>query len=205
MMARPRVVMMYEDSFSPAKTFGLHDFLVRCLRDELNDGDSITTAARAKREFEARPKNGASNLIAALEIDLPKIARANMDVIAIFDNDRIREQLNLQSCAPTEDVLAAITRRLKDGKERLHIEFLEKNAESVLRAALKCGGGTEFEAMAPEAIERKRPVARDIMFTRIVRSDRAFRDCIRSAVPSTKAIVVRMLTLFDKKSPTAVT
>ncbi|HLL55767.1 MAG TPA: hypothetical protein VK447_19555 [Myxococcaceae bacterium] len=149
-----KVCVLYEDSRGPRQGFGLHELVKACVFDAI-DGD------RPKFEEaleDCRPLKGAPALLRTCQQDVDLIASDGRAVVAVFDNDRIRELLNLPKSA-TE---ARVEKEIRKGitSKRLSIVLLKENVESVLKAAKECEPTLDDEQLE-QAVRRKNLLARD--------------------------------------------
>ena len=174
------VRILYEDQFGPQNRFGLHRFLLRCACDDCEIDD--TRLYMADQCLDCIPKKGNSKLLATIRQELAHLSHGNVRVIAVFDNDKVRDLLALPADVSDESVVHAIT----DGQDHaaLRVILLKENAESILQWADECGANFD-PADREAAVRRKELGARDALFGRITASaKKTIRDCIREKMPS---------------------
>jgi hypothetical protein len=177
MSGRP-IPIFYEDSWGAAKEFGLHELIVSCVAD-IQGKDWW----ERKGNFEAIPKKGVNNLLAACRDDVPDMR--DPLIIAVFDSDKLHRHL-FASGRPSESELLAKLRE-QCPHDRLHVFLIAHNTETVVEAVAVCIG---------EPPPPKDTLLRDRLLTRAARdAARQSRDCTRAAVPSFDACVRRIAEL----------
>jgi hypothetical protein len=138
----------------------------------------------------------------AVQNDLPNIAADGRPVIAIFDNDRIRELLGLPNNSSDDEVCAEIQ---SGCATQLHVVLLKENTESILQAAEVCAkktGVTLDPEMLRQAIVKKEPPARDALFYRISKAEyRELRDCIRERMVSLTPLIEHLARILPNVFP----
>jgi hypothetical protein len=189
MIAERLAILLYEDQHGPTKQFGLHKFIMRCVCDEC--GVAPEQQYKVFGSVEERPMKGDSKVLRALWNDLPNIAAKGEMVIAILDNDKIREALGLAKQAPDDKVCETILAKCAGP---VHIVLLKENTESILRAARECGGVNDTD-LFERAVTAKEPPARDIIFGNISKlAAKNIRDCIRDKIGSLGPLINRVAT-----------
>jgi len=194
MAAPPLATVLYEDQQGPNNQFGLHKFVMRCLCDQC--------AVAPENEYKvhgavsSRQLKGDSKVLNALWNDLPNIAGSSESVIAVLDNDRIRDALGLSSQASDDEVYQTIRDRCAGP---VQLVLLKENTESILLAAKECDGiATNDNATYELAVFRKELPARDIIFTKLSKRDaKAIRDCIRDKIGSLTPLIDRLVALLN--------
>jgi hypothetical protein len=180
--------ILYEDQRGPSNKFGLHKFVLRCLCDQ--SAVAPDDQYRVDATIDGRQLKGNSKLLHAVRNDLPNIAANGRPVIAMFDNDRIRDLLKLPDNTLDDEVCAAIH---PGCGTQLHVVLLKENTESILLAAEACARKTGVALdpdMLQQAIKKKEPPARDALFIRISKAEhRELRDCIREKVASLTPLI----------------
>jgi hypothetical protein len=165
------VCVLYEDSRGPRKGFGLHALVTACVFDAANG-----ERHKLEKALEGRLQKGAPALLKVCRDDLDSLARDGRAVIAVFDNDRIREQLQLRKNATEAQVETAI--RKGTSSTRLSIVLLKQNVESVLKAAKECDPVIDDEQFE-QAVRHKKLLDRDAILQNMSRQQaRALRDCV---------------------------
>lgn len=186
-MSQP-VTLLYEDHRGPRQGFGLHALVVACVFDVI-DGDRRHVEARLR---DARPLKGVHNVLRACCEDIDLIAADGRFVVAVIDDDVIREVLKLPAKVDDEQVLRAIASRCRR-PERLRVALLHQNTESVIEAAAACDKTLEA-ARIERAILRKDLLERDALFLALSRERaRPVRDCMLDRMPSMRRLVEMVL------------
>lgn len=176
-MSRRRIPIFYEDDRGSVKGFGLHELLVACIADHLDQDQTVL-----RERFEAIPKKGDSKLLAACRDDVPRMREPA--IVAVFDADKLHKLFG--SGRPSHDeLLAELRRRCPD--KRLHMFLLVSNTESVVDAVADC-----LKQPRPD----KDKLLRDQLLSRAAWSPtRELRDCVRRAVPSFEQCVCAIAAL----------
>ncbi len=185
-MSRPgRVTILYEDQRGPRQGFGLHALVKACVFDAIN-GDRRWLDGEALKD--TRPLKGAGNVLRTCREDIDLIAADGRAVVAVFDDDKIRELLAL----PPKATDARVEQEIRKGcraPDRLRVALLKRNTESVLSAAGECDPSIDPARLA-RAVKHKDLLERDALFQDLSRERaRAARDCILKKVPSLKRLV----------------
>ena len=176
-------VILYEDKRGPVREFGLHRFLTQCVFDVMNGHFYAISNMLQSHEC-----NGDSKLLEKCRNEADLISSNRCPVIAVFDNDRIRRLLKLNSRASDQQVINAILAN-KTNTTPVCVALLKENTESVLQAIANCWSGHNPEVMR-KAIEKKDRISRDIVFREVSKSQlQAVRICVLTANPSLKALV----------------
>lgn len=115
-------------------------------------------------------------------------------LIAVLDADKLCELPMLRAMgaepASTESQLVALIQMRCPFKERLTVCLIQRNAESLVAAALKCEGRQD--------IPEKNVNLRDrILNAAAWFPDRRLRDCIRASVPSFAGLVRQVVALMS--------
>lgn len=189
MEAQASIPVLWEDSRGgPGERFGPHDLVLAMAADDVG----LPRWELAAR-FGARPMKGVDRILPLLlPAGLEALSRKGQAVLAVLDGDRIRQHLRLAPDCEEACVLEALA--VRSGRDRrLRVFLLNRNVESLVRAAIDCG----VEASAQE--ERRaldhRPLERDILLARAAGAMRPVRDCIRNRVPSLEPIVAALAEL----------
>lgn len=185
-MTRPRrVTILYEDQRGQRQGFGLHGLVKACVFDAIN-GERRWLDGEALKD--CRPLKGAGNVLRACREDIDLIAADGRAVVAVFDDDKIRELLGL----PLKATEARGEQEIRKGcrtPDRLRISLLKRNTESVLSAAGECDPSID-PARLDRAVKHKDLLERDAIFMELSRERaRAARDCVLKKVPSLKRLV----------------
>ena len=180
-MGRP-VIVLFEDARSPAVKTALDDLLISCVADTLGIEDR--QALRPWLQVSLR-KGNASLLDDCRHVD--DIARRGELVVAVFDDDKVRRLLGLPGKTPASRVEAAIKKGCPN-PTGLEVVLLEKNMETLLRAARDCQVEAADETWN-SAIAGKRLNARDQILKKLAFGARTFRDCVRKRVRSFEQLV----------------
>jgi hypothetical protein len=188
-----QVCVLYEDERAPQKGFGLHELAKACVRDhfEHQPREDIDEALK-----DCRPLGGDTKVLKKFREDVDTIAADGRPVVAVFDNDRIRRLLKLPAKATDARVIEEL---LKDtSSERLHVILLNRNMESVIKAAHECDPSIDKERV-DLAIKQKDRLERDAILARLTGAQfRAVRDCIREKLPSFQELVDLLCELIQR-------
>lgn len=190
-----QVCVLYEDQRGPQRSFGLHELAKACVRDRLEPQPrhEIDQALN-----DCRPLRGDSNVLKKFREDVDNIAADGRPVVAVFDNDRIRRLLQLPAKATDAQVLQEI--RKGTSSNRLHVILLNRNMESVIKAAHECDPSISQESV-DLAISNKDRLERDVILTRLTGAQfKVVRDCIREKLPSFQELVDLLCELIQRPS-----
>jgi hypothetical protein len=128
------------------------------------------------------------------------IAADGRPVVAVFDNDRIRRLLKLPATATDTRVLQEILKGTTS--DRLHVILLNRNMESVIKAAHECDPSIGQERVEL-ALKKKDRLERDAILTRLTGPQfRSVRDCIRDKLPSFQALIDLLCELIQRPART---
>ena len=179
-MASARVVVLYEDRRGKTPEFGLHKLLVRLVADRAGR----EPWRKLNERITGHPCSGNANLLKKARA-VNAIAPSGETVVAVFDDDKVRNLLKLPKDACKRDVLTEMLVGCSD-PTRLRTVLLERNVESLLeelrpRAGRLCISHGHFD----NAIRRKIINDRDMILTAASREDqRPIRQELLLAVPS---------------------
>lgn len=188
-------VILYEDRRGPEKEFGLHNLVVACVVDDAG-GDWFDL----RKKLDGRPMKGAQNLLRSCRKDILRLSPRGQMVLALIDNDAIREQLRHEGVRDDadDDEIVRVIKAACDAPERLHIFLLKENTETVIEAAGLCDQALRREALLTRALQ-KDINARDVVLNRVAWApDRAVRDCVRRHVPALHSMVTTLTNLVRK-------
>lgn len=195
MPTRALATVMYEDQRVSGKPFSMHDFIMRCAYDASNVPDEMLYKIEGR--IDGRAMKGNSKLLQAMHRDVHHIAADGRAVFAIFDNDRVRELLDLPKNATEEQVESAIRAKCPGQRETVHITLLRENTESILEAAKECDVDARHDQTTFDRALRKEPAARDVIFTNLSKvAERTIRDCILGKLPSLRSLIERIADLI---------
>lgn len=172
------IVVYYEDQAARGdiQEFQPHNLVCGCVADRLG-----RTIFDVRSSLRGEPKKSDAKLLRACE----RVAAEpgwDLDVIAIFDADRIAPRVGLPRGTEDDSVLAELRRRAPS--PRVHPFLLHDNLESVVDAAARC-----LDWDPPP------PLPKDLMMRDRVLKRAAFspthapRDCVLKAVPSLARVV----------------
>ncbi len=178
------VTVLYEDQRGPRQGFGLHALVKACVFDAIN-GERHRVEGMLS---DHRPLKGVQALLKACREEIDLIAADGRRVVAVFDDDAIREQLKLPHTAAD----ALVEREIRKGcraPERLLIVLLKRNMESVIVAAAACDPGLDAKRI-DRAVKHKELLERDAILTELSRERaRPLRDCVLGRMPSLQLLV----------------
>jgi hypothetical protein len=172
------IFVYYEDQAARGdiQEFQPHNLVCACVADRL--GRSVF---EIRAHIRGEPKKADTKLLRACE----RVAADpgwHLDVVAIFDADRIAPRLNLPRGTEDDVVLAEIRRRAPS--PHVHPFMLHDRLETVVDAAARC---LDWDPPPPLP---KDVMLRDRVLKRAAFSHaRAPRDCVLNAVPSLAAVV----------------
>jgi hypothetical protein len=183
-MTGPVTAVLYEDSRGATRNFGLHGLVLACVADRIQvDRWALRTCVPCI------PKNGDSNLLEACREHVGTLYPYPL-VLAVFDDDKIRDLLKLPADACKSACKSVVVGRIKDtcfAPSALSVTLLGRNTEDVLRAVAGCR--PVEAATLTAAVDRKDVNARDAILNGAASADPAVRICIQKAVPSLERIV----------------
>lgn len=178
------VTVLYEDQRGSRQGFGLHALVKACVFDAIN-GERHRVEGMLS---DHRPLKGVQALLKACREEIDLIAADGRRVVAVFDDDAIREQLKLPHTAAD----ALVEREIRKGcrtPERLLIVLLKRNMESVIVAAAACDPGLDAKRI-DRAVKHKELLERDAILTELSRERaRPLRDCVLGRMPSLQLLV----------------
>ncbi len=185
-MAGALVTILYEDQRGPRQGFGLHSFVKACVFDAVNG-----ERHRVEGMLDGRPLKGVQAVIKACREDIDLIAADGRAVVAVLDDDAIREQLKLRHPASDAEVDLEIRKGCR-APDRLTIVLLKRNMESVILAAAACDPGLDAKRI-DRAVKHKELLERDAILTEFSRERaRPLRDCVLGKVPSLQLLIDRL-------------
>jgi hypothetical protein len=180
-----KVCVLYEDQRGPRKGFGLHELVKACVCDVLGESNPWLVHQALG---DCRPMKGAANLLEACRQDVDLIASDGRSVIAVFDNDKIRDLLKLPPNASEERIEQKIREGGRDTR-RLSIILLKQNMESVIEAAKACDPSIDSNRIEL-ALRKKDPLERDALLTGLTGElMRSIRECILGKMPSLRSLI----------------
>jgi hypothetical protein len=186
------VTILYEDQAleGEVKNYGPH-MLVRQLVC-----DRLSVNYWELKQLEGVPKKGASKLRAECCSIRPKFGRDGRFVFAVYDADKVREQVKLPTTACKPQVKRVLQGESPLG-DKLIVVLLEINMETVIEAIFACDPTIPPEQRT-DAVRRKSLNARDILLKRAAlptAEGRRLRDCVIEAVPSLDYLVRKLVPL----------
>jgi hypothetical protein len=172
------IVVYYEDQAvgGAIQEFQPHNLVCGCVADRL--GWSVFDV---RDRLRGEPKKGRDKLLAACH----RMAISpgwNVDVVAIYDADRVAAAVGLTRGTDDAVVLAELRRRAPS--PRIHPFLLHERIETVVDAAAACLGWQPPPPLPKDIMLRDR-VLKHAAFSRT----RTPRDCVLDAVPSLRDIV----------------
>lgn len=175
----------YEDQAATGLTanFGPHRLLCSCVADRL--GGAAEARQLQTDKIGLRPCRGVGDQVKSLVETAPNLLVSGTTVFAVFDEDKIREQLGLLGGATDADIVAKL--RDKGIGDSVNIYPLDKNTETLLQAVLACLH--EQDASVQTHLPKKKPIERDRILNRAADAPRSIRDCVEKRVPSFRSIV----------------
>jgi hypothetical protein len=177
------VTVLYEDQRGPRQGFGLHSFVKACVFDVING-----ERHRVEGMLDGRPLKGVQAVIKACREDIDLIAADGRCVVALLDDDAIREQLKLRRTASDAEVDLEIRKGCR-APDRLTVVLLKRNMESVILAAAACDPGLDAKRI-DRAVKYKELLERDAILIEVSRERaRPLRDCMLGRVPSLQMLV----------------
>lgn len=176
------VVILYEDQGGLRNQFGLHDLVVAMVNDQL-DNDFWRLRSGALKD--GRPSKGNAKLLKRLAEprELERLMGGGRPVVAVFDADK-------PPCTEQE------LRQYEAANPLLHIVLLDRNLETVLKAAADCEPGLSPE-LVTSAVRHKDHNARDRLLLKVAHGEhlRDVRDCMGGKVPSLRHLCERVAAL----------
>jgi hypothetical protein len=184
------VTILYEDQAleGEVKNYGPHLLVRQLVCDRLH------VSPWDLKQFEGVPKKGASKLRSECCSSRPKFGRDGRLVFAVYDADKVREQVKLPSTACKPQVKDVLRGESSLG-DNLIVVLLEMNIETVIEAICTCDATIPAE-LREAAIRRKSLSARDILLKRAASptaAGRRLRDGVLHAVPSLVYLVSKLV------------
>jgi hypothetical protein len=181
------VTILYEDQRGQRHGFGLHALVKACVFDAIN-GDRH----RVERMLDdARPLKGVTNVLRACRQDFDLLAADGRTVVAVVDDDVIRDHLKL----PHHVADAKVEQEIRKGccaPERLFVALLHQNTESVIEAAAACDPSLDAKRIA-RAVRYKDLLERDAILVEMSRERaRSLRDCVLGRMPSLRGLIATL-------------
>lgn len=187
----PRVRILYEDSRSAIRGFGLHDFVLANTHDVIVHRGRRIEPYRLARLIEAIPMKSDTKVLRALEHDAERLHAGRTVIMPWLDDDKIHRALGVAPGQPTSTLVQAIQKRAPSSvrSDAVRVHLLPGNVEQFLRRIDGVQPNTFDEITLADALD-KVPTARDLCFRQaasprcagwrqLVRDgDRAFRDTI---------------------------
>lgn len=187
----PRVRILYEDSRSATRGFGLHDFVLANTLDVIVGRGRKLEFYRLAKLIEAIPMKSDTKVLRALEHDAERLHAGRTVIIPWLDDDKIHRALGLPPGQPTSTLIEAIQKRIPRSlrSEAVRVHLLRGNIEQFLRRIDGMQPNTFDATTLADALD-KVPTARDLCFRQtaspecagwrqLVRDgDRAFGDTI---------------------------
>jgi len=170
---KPLASVLYEDKMIPTadKKYPLHDLVMRMVEDDI-DGQTYKLLKLTK----PYPKNGIDALLAELQ-NTDRIAGAGK-LCLLADRDRVASHLGLAGSANDEEIVKAVEAK-SNAPGKLHVFFLYRNVESLLRDIQRCGN-EPINGM-DKALKKDRN-ARDTVLNEAKKTaNKSLRDCLRNA------------------------
>jgi hypothetical protein len=192
--------VFYEDQSARGAitNFGPHRLLCSCVADRL--GDLAESRQLQKDRIGLRPCRGVGDQVRAIVENATQLLEGGTKIFALFDNDKIREQLGLLPNASSDQVTSEL--RARNVREEVRIYLLEQNTETLMQAALVCLHAHNLSVTVN--LPAKKPLERDRILNGVADAQRAIRDCVENRVPSFMTIVdaiAQTLQPFPESSP----
>ena len=184
-----QVSILYEDSVANGnvKNYGPHVFVQQCV------GDRLGKKRWELKTLEAMPKNGVSNVRVECRRIPPKIARDGRLVVAVYDADKIRREVELPITACKVEVKKVLKNECS-WQDRLCIVLLDRNIETVVEAVRACEPTLVPDEIWEQAIKRKNLNERDIILTHAASPPKeALREQVLVKVPSLAYLVHKLV------------
>jgi hypothetical protein len=185
--------ILYEDQRAPQKTrFGPHALVIACVADETG-----SDRWALEKRIEGIPKKGDSKLLHAVREDAADLTHDGRALVAVFDEDRVRKLLGLDTGACKTLVKDAIARGCTAGP-LLEVVLLQRNIEDVVAAAARALGKPLNDPQVERALGKHagHPEARDAILHAAASADVAVRRAILAAVPSFARVVQGLAVRF---------
>lgn len=184
MIGSAAITVLYEDQRGPRQGFGLHALVKACVFDAVN-GERHRVEGMLS---DHRPLKGVQALLKACREDIDLIAADGRSVVAVFDDDAIREQLKLPHTATDAQVEREILKGCR-APAQLLVVLLKRNMESVIVAAAACDPGLDAKRI-DRAVKHKELLERDAILIELSRERaRPVRDCMLGKMHSLQALI----------------
>jgi hypothetical protein len=191
------VTILYEDSAADGdvRNYGPHRLVVQCVADRLG------VQAWELRTLTPVPKRSASKLRNECKRIPARFGRDGSWIIAVYDSDRIRPGLGLDSSC----CKALVRERLRDEcawGEHLGVVLLERNVESLIEAVQRCSPTLVDEGTWKAALAKKLN-ARDIVLGKAAKPPQVqIRACVLREVPSLAYLIEVIIRLGHEGATT---
>lgn len=184
------ITVLWEDARGVVSSgFGPHELLVSCVADEIGCPRAVPG-----RIIRSVPKKGNGNVLRTLLRDLDGRLARHGPVLAVFDQDRVRE-LWPEGARPTNCYTAIHAAFEEKAPGSYLLLLIERNTETLIEAACRV-------LRIPVPSSKPSPDQRDLPLIRIAReADRSRRDDLRGMVPSYDRIVRRVFEAVKKHPP----
>lgn len=194
-----QLTILYEDRCGDGqiREFGPHVLVQQCVCDALGMESWVL---RQQLMVHGIPKNGATKLRSECRSDRPKFGRDGSDVIAVYDNDRIRDFVKVGAPGCKAQLREAL-RAESTLKERLVVVLLEENLETVVAAVCACDPAIAPKEVQENAIKRKKVFDRDIVLRRAAAptaEGKRLREQLQAKVPSLRYLVGKIVAIYRK-------
>lgn len=194
-MIRP-VMILYEDKSADGslKEYGPHLLVRQCVADALGVDWWML------KHLVGNPRGGSGNVRNDCRRSPPQIGRDGRLVVAVYDDDRIRREVQLPANACKAQV-KSLLREECAWNERLIIVFLEKNIETVIDAIRGCAPTLVDDETWKLALERKNRNARDAVLGFAANpSQSMLREQLLQRVPSLAYLIHKLAAVLSTTS-----
>ena len=192
-----RITILYEDRCGEGqiREFGPHALVQQCVCDAIG---KEPWALKREIILHGIPKNGATKLRNECRSDRPKFGRDGSHVIAVYDDDRIRDFVKVGAPGCKEQVKHVLRAESRLG-DKLQIVLLERNLETVVATICECDPAIAPPEVQDNALRRKKLFDRDIVLKNAAAPTaerRRLRDQLLTRVPSLGYLVNKIVALY---------
>jgi len=184
------VVVLYEDQRGERGDFGFHRFVCQYVLDQ-KPGLAKSVYQLEKQVVRSIVCKGNGNVLAKCKRDLKKLANQFRKVIAVYDQDKLNELLNLKGIQCRRALLEGLIEPC-DPKAALDIVFVNPNLESVIKTIQDSGNASSIDSGHFIKALGKDLNARDSLFIQCANLPRDVRDKLFAALPDINRLVAKI-------------
>lgn len=188
----PAAVVLYEDSrgASPRDGFGPHRLALACVAD-----DTGVDRWSLRDELVDNVRKGRDEVLKACRDQGAALSASALQIVAVLDDDRVREGLPLPLDACKAQVMDSVS-KLWSGSRPLVLVLLERQMEDLVWYAARESGRP-----LPRPIPHSPSVRDPVLHAAAAHAERSVRDRIRAAMPSFDRLVRALVAAWRASQP----